>query len=243
MSMEGKIALITGGSGGIGRACALDLAAAGATVIVNYCAHEDSAREVVSEICGAGGRAVAIRGDVASTSDMERLVDEIGANFGRLNFLVNNAGIIRDRLLLDMDDVEWDEVIRVNLRGVFATTKATLPLMFGEEAAIVNISSIAASVGSKGHVNYAASKGGVEAFTRALAIELAPKRIRVNAVAPGYITTAMSDDVRASTDPRHLVPMRRFGETHEVAGVVTFLLSDRAAYITGEVVRVAGGIQ
>ena len=172
------------------------------------------------------------------------MADGIENEHGGLDYVVNNAGVIRDQLLLEMEEEDWDEVVRVNLKGLYAVTRAMLPLMFGREgAAIVNVSSIASSVGSKGHVNYAASKGGVDAFTRAIAIELAPKRIRVNAVAPGYIETEMASDVLTAVDPRQRIPLRRFGKPADVAGVVGFLLSDAASYMTGEIVKVTGGIQ
>lgn len=243
MNLDGKITLVTGGSRGIGRACCLELAAQGATVIVNYANAESSANEVVQQISKMGGKSQALQADVASVSQMENLMEYISQEYGKLNYLVNNAGIIRDGLLLEMEEADWDDVLRTNLKGLYVTTRSALPLMFGEKAAIVNLSSIAASVGSKGHVNYAASKGGVEAFTRALAIELAPKRIRVNSVAPGYIDTKMSEEVQLSIDPKTMVPLRRLGLPGEVAKVVSFLLSEDASYITGEVVRVAGGIQ
>lgn len=243
MDLQEKIAVVTGGSGGIGGACSLELARRGATVIVNYYRGKSEAQAIVRQIKEEGGNAVALQGDVASMQDMQRLAEYIGNEYGRLNFLVNNAGMIRDRLLLDMEENDWDEVIRTNLKGVFVTTKTLLPFLFGERGSIVNVSSIAASIGSKGHANYAASKGGVDAFTRALAIELAPKRIRVNAVSPGYIITKISDEVRKVVDPRAQIPMRKFGQPEEIASVVTFLLSDAASYITGEVINIAGGIQ
>jgi len=243
MEFQGKVAVVTGGSGGIGKACCLELARKGAHVIVNYYRSESEAHEVVRQIQQEGGQANAVQGDVASTQDMQRLTDYIAEEFGQLHFLINNAGIIRDCLLLEMAEEDWDIVLRTNLKGVYVTTKALLPLLFVERGSIVNISSIAASIGSKGHVNYAASKGGVDAFTRALAVELAPKRIRVNAVSPGYIVTRISDEVRQTVDPRAQVPMRRFGQPEEIAGLVTFLLSDAASYITGEIINVAGGIQ
>jgi 3-oxoacyl-[acyl-carrier protein] reductase len=243
MQFADKVAVVTGGSGGIGKACCLELARQGATVLVNYYRNEDEASALVKQICKNGGKASAIQGDNASVPAMQDLAEYIGETFGKVNFLVNNAGIIRDNLLLEMPEEDWDEVIRVNLKSVFATTKALLPLLFIERGAIVNVSSISASIGSKGHVNYAASKGGLEAFTRALAIELAPKRIRVNAVAPGYVITRMSDEVRQIVDPKTQIPLRRFGEAEEIAQVIAFLLSNAASYITGEVIKVAGGIQ
>ena len=244
-SMKGRVALVSGGSRGIGRACCLELARRGATVIVNYSTRRADAESVVAEIDKMGGRGVARAGDVANVQDMTALVAYIEGEFHGLDYLVNNAGIIRDQLLLELEEQDWDEVIRVNLKGVYACTRAMLPLMLGQSsgAAIVNLSSIASSIGSKGHVNYAASKGGVDAFTRALAIELAPKNLRVNAVAPGYVETEMARDVLQDIDPRRKIPLRRFGSTEEIARVVVFLLSEAASYVTGEVVRVTGGIQ
>jgi 3-oxoacyl-[acyl-carrier protein] reductase len=245
-TMKDRVALVTGGSRGIGRACCLALAQRGATVVVNYNERRAQAESVAAEIVELGGRAVTHRGDVASVTDMMAMATEIEKSHGGLDYLVNNAGVIRDRLLLELEEDDWDEVLRVNLKGIYACTRAMLPMMLGRptgSAGIVNLSSIASSIGSKGHVNYAASKGGVDAFTKALAVELAPKRIRVNAVAPGYIETEMAHDVMQTIDPRQKIPLRRFGTTQEVADVVAFLLSDAASYVTGEIVRVTGGIQ
>jgi 3-oxoacyl-[acyl-carrier protein] reductase len=242
-TMKGRIAVVTGGSRGIGRACAIELGRRGAEVVVNYVADRAAADDVTEQVSRAGGKAWSLQGDVSSVQEMERMADLLGERHGRVDYLVNNAGVIRDRLLLEMSEDDWDTVVRVNLKGMYACTKAILPLMFGGRAAIVNLSSVAASVGSKGHVNYAASKGGVESFTRAIAVELASKSIRVNAVAPGYIATAMSEEVRAEIDPKTRVPLRRFGQSEEVAEVVAFLLSDAASYVTGETIRVTGGIQ
>ena len=242
-SMKDRIALVTGGSRGIGRAICLELAKRGATVVVNYREGRAQAEEVVTEIQRLGARGVLAQGDVANVKEMTSLADILERELGGLDYLVNNAGIIRDRLLLELEEDDWDEVLRVNLKGIYACTRAMLPLMLGRPSAVVNLSSIASSVGSKGHVNYAASKGGVDAFTKALAIELAPKRIRVNAVAPGYIETAMSQEVLAGVDARARIPLRRFGAPEEIAQVVAFLLSDAASYVTGEILRVTGGIQ
>ena len=245
-TMKDRVALVTGGSRGIGRACCLELGRRGATVIVNYNAQRAQAEAVAAEVSELGGRGFAHQGDVAAVKDMAALAARIEKDFDGLDYLVNNAGVIRDQLLLELEEEDWDEVLRVNLKGVYACTRAMLPLMLGRPsgpAAIVNLSSIASSVGSKGHVNYAASKGGVDAFTKALAIELAPKKIRVNAVAPGYVETEMAKEVMQDIDPRQKIPLRRFGSTQEIAHVVAFLLSDAASYVTGEIVRVTGGIQ
>jgi len=242
-TMKERIALVTGGSRGIGRACCLELARRGATVVVNYQSQRAQAEEVVAEIQRLGARGLALQADVSSVKDMTAMAEALEKEFGGLDYLVNNAGIIRDNLLLELEEDNWDAVLRVNLKGIYACTRAMLPLMLGRASAIVNLSSIASSVGSKGHVNYAASKGGVDSFTKALAVELAAKRIRVNAVAPGYIETEMSQEVLKDVDPRQRIPMRRFGTTSEIAQVVAFLLSDAASYVTGEVLRVTGGIQ
>lgn len=241
-SLQGTVAIVTGGSRGIGKASCLDLAVNGAQVVVNYLENKEKADQVVQQIIANGGEAIAIQGDVSKKTDMTKLAQQTYEYFGKITCLVNNAGIIRDRLLLEMEEEDWDEVLRVNLKGLYVTTKEVLPYMFGEGASIINLSSIAASVGSKGHVNYAAAKGGVEAFTRALAIEVAANNIRVNAIAPGYIQTEMSDSVMETIQPKKQIPMRRTGKATEVAEVVTFLASTSASYMTGETIKVAGGV-
>jgi len=241
----GKAALVTGGSKGIGRAISMALAARGAYVVVNYASDDAAAEKTVSEIRGAGGRAVAVKADVADAAQTEAMFGMIRKDPGRLDILVNNAGIIRDKLLMFMGPEDWDRVIAVNLTGVYNTARSASRLMIGQKyGKIVNIVSPSAIVGRAGQTNYAAAKGGVIAFTKSLARELARFSIWVNAVSPGIIETEMlegiPDDVKESFI--EAVPMGRFGTPNEVTGAVLFLASERSNYITGQVICVDGGL-
>jgi 3-oxoacyl-[acyl-carrier protein] reductase len=235
-SLEGKNALVTGGSRGIGRAIALELAAAGASVGVCYRSGAEEAEAVAQE---CGGRA--IRADVSSAEDAARLVEEAG----ELDVLVNNAGVTRDGLLARMADDDWRDVVETNLSSVFYTCRAvTRPMMKRRSGAIVNISSVVGLHGNPGQTNYAASKAGIIGFTKALARELGGRGVRANVVAPGYIKSRLTDEI--SDDVRALMlqntPLGKFGDPEDVAGAVRFLCSDAAAFITGEVLLVDGGL-
>jgi 3-oxoacyl-[acyl-carrier protein] reductase len=235
-TLEGRLALVTGGSRGIGRAIAVELANAGAQVVVGYRSGADEARQVAAEI---GGRAV--QADVSDREQAARLVEEAG----EIDILVNNAGLTRDGLIVRMSDEDWRTVIDTNLGGVFATCRAAARgMMKRRSGAIVNLSSVVGVHGNPGQTNYAASKAGIIGFTKALARELATRNVRANAIAPGYIETGLtevlSDGVRdallAST------PLGRLGVPSDVAGAVRFLCSDEASFITGEVLLVDGGL-
>jgi 3-oxoacyl-[acyl-carrier protein] reductase len=235
-SLEGKNALVTGGSRGIGRAIALELAAAGASVGVGYRSGAEEAEAAAQE---CGGRA--IRADVSSGEDAARLVEEAG----ELDILVNNAGVTRDGLLARMADDDWRDVVETNLSSVFYTCRAvTRPMMKRRSGAIVNISSVVGLHGNPGQTNYAASKAGIIGFTKALARELGGRGVRANVVAPGYIKSRLTDEI--SEDMRALMlqntPLGKFGDPADVAGAVRFLCSDAAAFITGEVLLVDGGL-
>jgi 3-oxoacyl-[acyl-carrier protein] reductase len=235
-TLEGKLALVTGASRGIGRAIATQLAAAGADVVVGYRSGKDDAEQLAAEI---GGRA--IQADVASAEDAKRLVDEAGD----IDVLVNNAGLTRDGLLARMSDDDWRTVIDTNLSSVFYTCRAvTRPMMKKRGGSIVNISSVVGVHGNWGQTNYAASKAGIIGFTKSLARELGSRNIRANVVAPGYVKTQLTDVLpeEATAAMIQATPLARVAEPHEIAGAVRFLASDEASFITGEVLLVDGGL-
>jgi 3-oxoacyl-[acyl-carrier protein] reductase len=242
--LAGQSAIVTGASRGIGRAIAIELARDEATVIVNYHKNREEAEKVVSEIRAFGGKADAFGADVTREDDVRKLVEFSVRQCGRVDILVCNAGVTRDRLLGSMKLEDWESVMEVNVRGVFLTIREVLPHMMRQRSgAIVALSSVAAERGGRGHSNYVASKGAINAMVRSLAIELAPRGIRVNAVAPGIIVTDMTTRIRtfAEDELKTQVPLKRFGEPREVARAVCFLASPDASYITGVVLHVTGG--
>lgn len=245
MKLAGRVALVTGGSGGIGRAIVLALAAEGAAVVINNRRSELEAARVVDEVCANGGTAVYLPADVTQPSAVERMVAEVVERFGTIDILINNAGVNRHALLPLMQPEQWHEVIDVNLSGVFHCTKAVVrPMALQRRGVIVNISSILGVRSLAAHANYNAAKAAVNALTQSSATELARFGIRVNAVAPGFILTKMSQFLLKKFRERmlSLIPLRDFGQPEDVARAVVFLVSDDARYITGEVLHVTGGV-
>jgi 3-oxoacyl-[acyl-carrier protein] reductase len=242
--LQGRIALVTGASQGIGRACALELARAGATVVL-AARNEIKLAEAVEEIQGAGGEAEAIPLDLASEESIKSVAKSVVESFGKVEILVNNAGITRDGLMLRMKREDWDDVLRTNLTGAFLLTQALLsPMLKNRWGRIVNITSVVGRTGQAGQVNYAASKAGLIGLTRSMARELASRAITVNAVAPGYIETPMTAvlDEKQRAAMIAAIPLGRPGTDLEIAQAVKFLASDAAAYITGHVLDVNGGM-
>ncbi|ANB58646.1 3-oxoacyl-[acyl-carrier-protein] reductase [Anoxybacillus sp. B7M1] len=243
--LQGKVALITGASRGIGRAIALEFARQGAKVAVNYAGSEAKAKEVVDEIYRLGGEALAIQADVSNTEAVEQMVKEVIDRYGRVDILVNNAGITRDNLLMRMKEEEWDDVININLKGVFNCIKAvTRPMLKQRYGRIINIASVVGVMGNPGQANYVAAKAGVIGLTKTAAKELASRSITVNAIAPGFIATDMTDRLNEEirTEMLKQIPLARFGNPEDIANVVAFLASDAASYMTGQTIHVDGGM-
>ena len=245
MQIEGKVAFVTGASRGIGRAIALTLAEAGADVAVNYAGNAAAAEEVAAEIRKMGRRALILQGDVSQTEAAAAMLDAVVAEFGRCDILVNNAGITRDGLLMRMKEEDWDAVLNTNLKGVFNCTKAALKYMMKQRSGkIVNIASVVGIMGNAGQANYAAAKAGYIGFTKSVAKEVASRGITVNAVAPGLIATDMTSVLpdKVIEEMAAGIPLKRAGQPVDVAKAVLFLVSDDAAYITGQTLNVDGGM-
>lgn len=245
IDLSGKVALVTGGGRGIGRACCLALAEAGAAVAINYSASEEAAEEVRAAIEEGGGRAATYRADVSSFELVGSMFEALKEDFAALDILVNNAGVIKDTLLFRMKPADWDKVIGVSLNGVYNCTKMAAEIMMrARTGCVINIASVIGLMGGAGQTNYAAAKAGVISFTRACAAEMSGRGIRFNAVLPGMIETDMSEAVRRRASDKVLerIPSKRFGQPEDVAGVVVFLASPAASYINGEAIAVDGGM-
>ena len=245
MRLSGKTALVTGASRGIGRAIALRFAAEGAFVAVNYAGNEAAAGETLSAIASAGGSAVLSRFDVGDAAQVDAAVKALVAERGRIDILVNNAGVTRDNLLMRLTEDDFDAVVRTNLKGTFLVTKVVSRQMIRQRSGrIVNMSSVVGEMGNAGQSVYAATKAGILGFTKAMARELASRAITVNAIAPGFITTDMTQSLpeAARKEFAERIPLGRFGAPEEVAELALFLASDAAAYVTGQVVGINGGM-
>ena len=243
--LDGKVALVTGASRGIGRAIAIAFAKEGATVAVNYAGNNEKAESVVGEIKELGRDAIAIQGDVADADSVSAMIKTVTESFGKIDILVNNAGITRDNLLMRLKEDDWDSVINTNLKGVFLCTKAITRLMMKQrQGRIINISSVVGVSGNAGQANYAAAKSGVIGLTKTSAKELAARGITVNAIAPGFIETDMTNHLTEDVGEQMLqqIPLKRFGSPDDVAHTAVFLASEEAGYITGQTIHVDGGM-
>jgi len=245
LDFTGKVALVTGGSRGIGRATALRLAELGAAVAVNYTRDADAAEAVVGRIKAAGGRGVAIQADVSDYNQVKTMVETVLSEFDRLDVLINNAGITRDGLVIRLSQEDWADVIAINLSGAFNCVQAAAKKMIKQrQGSIVNVSSVVGVTGNAGQANYASAKAGLIGLTKSVARELASRNIRVNAVAPGFIATEMTgkldEDIKASIAEK--IPLGRFGTVEEVAEAIVWLASDASGYITGQTLIIDGGL-
>ena len=245
MQLEGKVALVTGASRGIGRSIALLLASRGADIAINYAGNTEAAEKTKAEVEALGRKAILVKTDVADADACVAMIDEVVKAFGKIDILVNNAGITRDGLLMRMKEADWDAVLLTNLKSVFNCTKAAIKYMMkARSGRIVNISSVVGAMGNAGQANYAAAKAGILGFTKATAKEVAARGITVNAVAPGFITTDMTAVLpeKVVEGLKAGIPMGRLGDPEDIAKAVAFLVSDEAAYITGQTLHVNGGM-
>jgi 3-oxoacyl-[acyl-carrier protein] reductase len=245
LGLKDKVVLITGGSRGIGQACALAFAREGAVVVFSYAGNEEAAQKTLAQIQGLGARGKALKFDVGDSKACAEAVDGVVKEFGKLDVLVNNAGIAKDGLIMRFSEEDWDRTLQVNLRGAFALTKAvSRPMMKAKGGSIINLTSIVGESGNAGQAAYAASKAGLIGLTKSVAKELASRNIRCNAVSPGFIDTDMTSTIPAEARTAMLanIPLGRLGASPEIADAVLFLASERASYITGQVLRVNGGM-
>jgi 3-oxoacyl-[acyl-carrier protein] reductase len=243
--VQNKVVLVTGASRGIGRAIATTFAKAGANVAFTYLSSVEKGKALEQELAAFGITAKGYRSDASSYTESEKLVEDVLADFGTIDILINNAGITRDGLLMRMSEDQWDEVIRVNLKSIFNLTKAvTKPMMKARSGSIINMTSIVGIKGNAGQSNYAASKAGIIGFTKSVALELGSRNIRCNAIAPGFIETEMTEELNeaAIEEWTKAIPMKRGGQATEVADVCLFLGSDMSSYVTGQVISVNGGL-
>ena len=245
MIERGRVAIVTGGGRGLGRAIATRLAQEGANLVICYLSNDSAAEETAVRVREAGVRCELFKGDVSSPGDVEALFKSVGNAFGRIDILINNAGITRDNLMMRMKEEEFDEVLRTNLKGTYLCTRAALrPMVRARWGRIVNVSSVVGLVGNAGQANYAASKAGIIGFTKSVAREVAQRGITVNAVAPGYVETELTGRLpeKVKEQIRGQVPSGRFGEPEEVAEVVAFLVGEAAGYVSGQTIAVDGGM-
>jgi 3-oxoacyl-[acyl-carrier protein] reductase len=243
--LEGKVAIITGASRGIGKGIAEKFIEQGAKVVFTYASSEEKARAFEAELAAKGGVAKGYKSDAANFDAAQALIDQVVADFGTVDILVNNAGITRDTLLMRMSEDQWDEVMRVNLKSVFNLTKAVIkPMLKARSGSIINMSSVVGVKGNAGQANYAASKAGIIGFTKSVAAELGSRNIRCNAIAPGFIETEMTGalDEKTVQEWRNAIPLKRGGSTEDVAQATLFLASEMSSYITGQTLHVCGGM-
>jgi len=243
--LEGKVAIITGASRGIGKAIAEAFIEQGAKVVFTYASSEEKARVFEAELAAKGGTAKGYKSDASDFKAAQQLIDQVVADFGTVDILVNNAGITRDNLLMRMSEEQWDEIMQVNLKSVFNLTKAVIkPMLKARSGSIINMSSVVGVKGNAGQANYAASKAGIIGFTKSVAAELGSRNIRCNAIAPGFIETEMTGalDEKVVQEWRNAIPLKRGGSTADVANATLFLASDMSGYITGQTINVCGGM-